>query len=230
MRARRPIAREPARHLLLVDDDALYLRDITRWLSRVLPYYWAVHRATSVRGARRLIASLPRIDAAVLDIIYADHPRHGNGFDLLASLRERRPGVPAVFLTGYCRPDLVDRAAAAGAPFMCKEGAPENIRVFLERVETTAAPPPAEGFGARVDAYACCRRLSRRERTILDLAARANSQQDMVAELGITLNTLKWETRRLLRKCGRFNNLREIVHHVLRRVSRERPRTTPEGW
>lgn len=83
----------PASLLLLEDDDILG-RQTQRALAR---HGCQVHWATDLAAARRLLATLPALDAAVLDQnLGAD-----NGLDLIAPLLARFPECRVIVLTGY---------------------------------------------------------------------------------------------------------------------------------
>jgi DNA-binding NtrC family response regulator len=82
----------PSHTVLVVDDDAAI-----RFLCRVNLELdgWAVHEAAAVEEARATISST-RLDIVLLDV----HVGVENGLDFMAEIRERRPGLPVVLLTG----------------------------------------------------------------------------------------------------------------------------------
>lgn len=83
----------PGARVLLVDDQADVLASIARRLQLV---GYEVVAAQSVAEAER--AALGEVDVLVTDVVLEDAI---DGWALAARLRERRPGLPVVFLSGF---------------------------------------------------------------------------------------------------------------------------------
>jgi DNA-binding response OmpR family regulator len=102
----------PSNTVLVVDDDAAI-----RFLCRVNLELdgWTVHEARALEQARETLA------AASVDIVLLDvHIGIESGLDFIREIRERRPGVPVVLLTGSVgSPSLdgVDADAVISKPF-----------------------------------------------------------------------------------------------------------------
>ena len=102
----------PSHTVLVVDDDAAI-----RFLCRVNLELdgWAVHEAAAIEQARNTL------EAAAVDIVLLDvHIGIESGLDFIAEIRERKPGVPVVLLTGSVgSPGLqrVDAEAVISKPF-----------------------------------------------------------------------------------------------------------------
>ena len=77
--------------ILIVDDDANMLRSA----ERVLASHYAVRSADVPRDALEIVGEFEP-DLAILDI----HMPGMDGFELMGRLRERRPGVDVIFVTG----------------------------------------------------------------------------------------------------------------------------------
>jgi two-component system OmpR family response regulator len=96
----------PSHTVLVVDDDAAI-----RFLCRVNLELdgWAVLEAQALDQARAALADA-RVDVVLLDV----HIGAESGLDFIGEVRERRPGVPVVLLTGSVgSPNLVDARADA---------------------------------------------------------------------------------------------------------------------
>jgi DNA-binding response OmpR family regulator len=106
----------PSHTVLVVDDDAAI-----RFLCRVNLELdgWTVHEARAIEEARETLGSAP-IDLVLLDV----HVGVDSGLDFIAEVRERKPGVPVVLLTGSVgSPGLegVDADAVISKPFTLDE-------------------------------------------------------------------------------------------------------------
>jgi len=106
----------PSQTVLVVDDDAAI-----RFLCRVNLELdgWTVHEASAIEQARETLGSAP-VDIVLLDV----HIGVDSGLDFIAEIRERKPGVPIVLLTGSVgSPGLegVDADAVISKPFTLDE-------------------------------------------------------------------------------------------------------------
>lgn len=59
--------------------------------------------------------ALEHIRADRIDVVLSDIGMPGNGYNLLAKVREMRPGTPVILMTGIEEDDLGRRAREAGA-------------------------------------------------------------------------------------------------------------------
>jgi DNA-binding response OmpR family regulator len=106
----------PSHTVLVVDDDAAI-----RFLCRVNLELdgWTVHEAEAIERARETLGSAS-VDIVLLDV----HIGVESGLDFIAEIRERKPGVPIVLLTGSVgSPGLegVDADAVISKPFTLDE-------------------------------------------------------------------------------------------------------------
>ncbi|HLB19324.1 MAG TPA: response regulator [Gaiellaceae bacterium] len=102
--------------VLVVDDDAAI-----RFLCRVNLELdgWNVHEANAIEQARETLGSAP-VDLVLLDV----HVGVESGLDFIAEIRERKPGIPIVLLTGSVGSpglDGVDADAVISKPFTLDE-------------------------------------------------------------------------------------------------------------
>jgi DNA-binding response OmpR family regulator len=106
----------PRHTVLVVDDDAAI-----RFLCRVNLELdgWTVVEAEAIEQARRTLAGA-EIDIVLLDV----HVGAESGLDFIAEIRESRPGVPVVLLTGSVgspRLEGVDADAVISKPFTLEQ-------------------------------------------------------------------------------------------------------------
>jgi len=124
------------RKLLLVDDDAPLRRSMARALER---RGFEVAAAASAAEARDLAAE-HRPGFAVLDLRLAE----GSGLDLVAVLRELRPDIRVVIVTGYGNIATAVAAIKAGAiDYLAKPVDADDVANALLR-GGEGLPPPRE--------------------------------------------------------------------------------------
>lgn len=106
------LASAPIVRILLVEDDPLQARIGGEILTA------RGHRVRIVEGVQAAREALRdrEVDLAIVDVVLED----GNGFELVAELRETHPGLPCVLMTGNDVPRGEERAAALGARFYTK--------------------------------------------------------------------------------------------------------------
>lgn len=124
-------------HVLLVEDNA----EVSAALAAVLEDYGcAVTPVSSAADAERALqAGSIAFDAVLSDIVM---PGDKDGLALAFALRERRPELPVVLMTGYARE--VARAVSSGIEVLPKPCAPEDVARALSKVLPTRPPrPPA---------------------------------------------------------------------------------------
>jgi two-component system, NarL family, nitrate/nitrite response regulator NarP len=128
---------------------------------------------------------------------------------LLAILQDRPKPPRMVIYASSTDPDVPRRAMAAGAAGFCtRETPPEQL---LDIVATVAT-------GRMVFPYLDVRSLKRdpreqlteRERTMLSALAQGRTNIELAAELGISVNTVKFHLRNLNEKLG-FKNRSQAI-------------------
>ena len=67
------------------------------------------------KEAGDVTGALARIEDGPVDVVLSDIGMPGNGYNLLAKVREMRPGTPVILMTGIEEDDLGQRARDAGA-------------------------------------------------------------------------------------------------------------------
>ncbi|MET8948841.1 response regulator transcription factor [Streptomyces sp. NPDC004542] len=170
---------------------------------------------TSWRGASARVRSL-RPDVCAVDLEYAD----GFGVPPLGDLCPRGAGsVPPrlLVLAGKNRPGLLRRAVEAGAlGYVDKEGSPERLVRAIRRVaEGERFVDDSLGFGFLKAAQMP---LTRRELSVLSLAAGGASIAEIAGSLHLSHGTVRNYMAAITRKTGARNRIDAI------RISRG------EGW
>jgi CheY-like chemotaxis protein len=109
-----------ARKVLVVDDDPVVAKSFDRVLAGK---GYAVITASSGQEA------LNKLEAEDYDVVFTDIRMPGmSGLEMAEQVKERRPWLPVVIVTGYGSPDNEARAEAAGVSgFLRKPLSPEMI-------------------------------------------------------------------------------------------------------
>jgi DNA-binding NtrC family response regulator len=117
--------------ILVVDDE----KDVRAVISMVLRVKQL--EAIEAASAPAAIAAFEQstFDAAIVDIFLGDT----NGFDLIAALRERAPGLPIVAMSGIATADLASAADMADIASLQKPFRPNDVTDALERAQALMA-------------------------------------------------------------------------------------------
>jgi len=122
----------PAAHILLAEDEP-QVRALTQRVLEARGYQ--VLAAADGAAALKLASDRTvRVDLLVTDVVMPIM----SGPDLARRLREARPGLPVVYMSGYADPGLAHEAAATGGAFLSKPFETEA----LERLVEQALRPP----------------------------------------------------------------------------------------
>jgi len=117
------------KRLLLVDDDRDLIESMGAWLNSI---GYQTELADSLRAARRVMEQRP-IDLALVDIRLED----GDGFELLAHMRQHYPQVPVVLISGYATPATASEALRVGAfDLLTKPLIDQELELTLKRAFT----------------------------------------------------------------------------------------------
>lgn len=114
----------PSRHILLVDDDLMFLSAMADGLRK------AGYRITEARHFSTALEALENADdkpdALVVDIVMPDSV---NGIALGRMARLRNRAIPIIYLTGYDVPGVQDLASG---PLLRKPLEPERLMAAIE--------------------------------------------------------------------------------------------------
>ena len=133
------------RKVLVVDDDPVVGKSFDRVLSGK---GYAVITASNAQEA------LNKLDAEDYDVVFTDIKMPGmSGLEMAEHVKERRPWLPVVIVTGYGSPDNEARAEAAGVSgFLRKPLSPEMIEGSAQKAlsEKDATAQSATAAAARM--------------------------------------------------------------------------------
>jgi two-component system, NarL family, response regulator DesR len=190
--------------VLLVHDACLVRSVLAEWLRRepglgVYDTPW--HKATA-----RMRSVEPDVCAADLD------GSDAQGVATLSDLRQSDPRGPSarlVVLASAKRPGMLKRAAEAGAlGYVDKEGAPERlVRAIRAVAEGERFVDDSLGFGFLKAAQIP---LTRRELTVLGLAAGGASIAEIAGSLHLSHGTVRNYMAAITRKTGARNRIDAI--------------------
>ena len=131
------------RHVLYVDDDAAFLRAVTRLLEH------EGCRVTAFADPREASAVL-RASPEQFDLMAVDFSMpHLSGLDLAREAAERCPGLPVVIISGYVTADLRQEAEALGVLRVLNKV--DVVSELTDAVRTLVVEPTALARGASRD-------------------------------------------------------------------------------
>ncbi|GAA4936662.1 LuxR family two component transcriptional regulator [Actinomycetospora succinea] len=183
--------------VLVVDDHRVFTDALRMSLERQDD----VAAVTVAHSAREALARARRVelDAAIIDLDLPD----GSGLDVVAALRGLRPGARTIVLTAHARPDLAERAIAAGAAaFLAKEGTLDRV---LGALRASAAPV------VDVPAALGAIELTPRESDVLRLLGQGREPARIAVELRLSLHTVRGHVKALMAKLGVHSQLEAVV-------------------
>lgn len=189
-----------------IADDALLLRE---GIGKVFTDAGLRVVASVGSGGELLEAVLSGgIDVAVLDIRMPPNFRD-EGVAVLEAIRATGSTIGVLLLSMYATPEFAMRALAAGAGtgYLLKERVSES-RTLVNAVETVAAGGTVvdpEVVGQLIQQRRLDERLSLlsdRERRVLELMARGDSNSAISRELTLSLKTVETHVRNIMRKLG----------------------------
>ena len=197
--------------LVVIDDHDLIIDALERALSGH-PRLRVVGRAGTLQSGVD-VATVLQPDIVVLDVRLPD----GSGVDGIGPLKRAVPDVEVVVLTGFADGALLASALEAGcAGFVSKGGRFDELVSAIEAVaagQVRVPPQLLDGLvtylrprGDRIG-----HDLTAREREILALLAAGRSTTDMVAELVVSVHTVRNHVRNVLTKLNANSRLEAVA-------------------
>jgi DNA-binding NarL/FixJ family response regulator len=197
--------------LLVLEDDAAFRRRVVATLQlhvqsgAVGAAPVAIDESDSCVAAQRAMFK-HAYDAWILDIWLPD----GSALDLLEHARREGLRTPALMVTGDVDVRLANRSQLSGAEIAYKPDVVANVLVFVDRV-MGVRPPRTSMHPGRLEANALDAGLSPREIDVLRAIRRGLSRVQVAETLGLSENTVKTMTRRLLAK-AEARTASELLH------------------
>lgn len=197
--------------MLVVEDEPLVAQSLVRALRRVRD----VELVESVRGAVAALKSDEKWAAAILDVGLPD----GNGLDVLKLARELYPLLPVLVLTARDDVATINEAHRLRAEFACKPfDLHEVVRFAKDALSFEHVPAERVAEAVRGLAQECG--LTPREVAIVQTSLTHRSRSDVLAELGVSENTLKSHVRSVLKKTG-HDSMQSLSRALLRDALRK---------
>jgi DNA-binding NarL/FixJ family response regulator/signal transduction histidine kinase len=214
-------APRPADHVrvLVVDDHVATRTGIVRILSAADPALQVVGEAGSGPEAVDAWRSL-RPDVVLMDLRMSG----GDGVEAIATIRAEDPAATIVAVTAFASDESVAGALRAGARgYVGKDASPAELAsaVFAaSRGETVLSGPAAERLEAHLNGTGDTLTFTEREREVLRLLERGETDREIAAALCISVKTVEKHVGSILRKTGAQNRTQAVAlarDHALRR-------------
>ncbi len=197
---------EPEPTVYIVDDDP-DMRDSLLWLMTTVGLRVEVYASAS--------AFLDGFRPGGPGCLVFDVRMPGtSGLDLYETLVARGEGMPVIFITAYADVPMAVRALKSGAIEFVEK--PFNRQALLDRVQR-AIKDDAERRRLLADVEAIrerFRRLTDKEREVLDLIKEGQPNKAISATLGITPRAVEMRRAGLMKKLG-ARNLAELLRLTL---------------
>ena len=201
--------------VLIVDDHAVFRAGL-KLLIDAEDDLEAVGEAGTARDAIFQARALEP-DVVLLDIVMPDQ----SGLDALPTLLHERPEMKVLILSMQDDPQYIRQAVAAGASgYILKEAADtEVVAAIREVAEGSSYVHPAVGAKLIAAETAEARRaqedpLSDREREVLRLLALGHTNQEIAAQLYISVRTAETHRAHIMQKL-RLSSRAELVRYAL---------------
>jgi DNA-binding NarL/FixJ family response regulator len=208
---------------VLVIDDHVLIREALRGVLKELNDDAVIIEASDCRQAMRLIHEHPDIGLILLDLNLPDR----NGFEVLADLRERHPGISTVVLSGFNDRENVVKALDVGALGFIPKSSTREVMLsalrlifsggiyippdILEPRETAPSQPRSDSSGT--ESRSLSPRdlgLTERQMDVLALMMQGKSNKAICRALDLAEPTVKNHVTAIL-KALRVSNRTEAV-------------------
>jgi DNA-binding NarL/FixJ family response regulator len=149
-------------------------------------------------------------DVAIIDIRLPD----GSGIELTRDLLARHPDLGVVLYTGDSDAELLYSGLDSGARgYALKAGSIDELLSAVERVAEggTYVDPRLDRVLLSEHATSRLPNLSPREREIMHLMAEGGTAQDVGAQLGVSVETVRTHVRNVIRKLQARNRVHAIA-------------------
>lgn len=131
-----------------------------------------------------------------------------SGIECVAELKVLLPTVQVIMVTVYEDSDRIFCALRAGAcGYLLKRSTPEQVLTAIRDVQAGGVPMSNEiarkviaHFQEQETTSVNVKKLSAREREVLDLVVRGLSNKEIVGRLGITIESVRWHLRNIYEK------------------------------
>ena len=201
--------------VVLVDDQSLCRRGLSELLANCYDF--------DVLGATDNIDELRTICLGKPDLLVVDlRMKPMDGVSLITQLRNEGIAIPVVMLTmSDSETDLADAIRAGVRGYLLKDMAPEDVVDSIRRVaagELVVAPAMTvkmidllRGTQPGQEPRSSLKLLTEREREIIQLLARGESNKVIAQHLSISYDTVKQHVRHILTKLNLSSRVKAAV-------------------
>lgn len=196
--------------ILIVDDHAVVRQGIRTFLE-LDPEFLVVAEARNGAEAIERACEL-RPDVVLMDIMMPQV----DGLQAIAAIRQELPDTEVIALTSFLEDGSVLRAMQAGAVgYLLKDAEPEDLRQAIRAAaagQVLFSPAVAATLLGEFRPSKSHETLTNREREVLRLLARGQSNKQIAMSLGISETTAKTHVRSILGKLGVASRLQATLY------------------
>ena len=178
------------RRCLVIDDEPLVRLGVRELLNGI----WEIEEASDFEGALQMLTDFGDFDVAIVDM-----PGPGRGIagtSTIRALRERQPGLGIVAHGERPERHLAREAVSAGAAaFVVKSSPPEELERAVSAASRDGKSFVDPAVPSKVPRGTA---VTKRQREILQLMADGHSNATIARRLGLSTETVKTHTKRLL--------------------------------
>jgi DNA-binding NarL/FixJ family response regulator len=193
---------------LVVDDEPLWHRQTTL----ALKAFGNVRSAGSVGEAQRVVAGGSAWLGFIVDLVLPD----GSGLEVIESVREQGLDGPVLVLTSHNDHHHIRRAHELRAEFICKAAELASLESFGRRC-IAHFWTQSDRIALMIDELANAHRLTCREIELVAANVAGMPRRLVAQSLGVSENTVKAQTRHLLRKL-QLDSLASVSDRILRQA------------
>ena len=219
------VAACPARTVAIIDDHRTFA-DLLRIALSAENDLTCVGVAYGIDQGLDLVQST-RPDLVLIDLVFAGDER--DGVLVTHQLRDLLPGTQVILLTGHPEPELLHRAAAAGASsLLTKDGSLPDLLAALRRAAGGSTVMHPQLLRAMVDVsaprVAVESPLSAREREVLALMTVGMDARAIARQCDISVHTCRGHIKSILHKLDVHSQLEAVAEARRRGLLHDRRR------
>lgn len=210
----------PRIRVFVVDDHPMIRSGLAAMIDGEADFHRVGEASHGADAVRMIPALAPELqpDVVLMDLLMPQM----DGIEAMTLLRPRLPATRFVILTSLTEPAEVQRALAAGAAgYLTKTASAQELVNVIRSAHggrRVLSPEATEALISASHQPSPGADLTQRERELLALMARGLSNQDISAELGIALPTVKFHITNILGKLGAANRTEAVLTALRHRL------------